>query len=117
VSFGASLYLHRIRIDRSQSAIAKAAGLSSGYLSEIENGRRQPPPPHTVRRLAAALQLNAASTAELGVLAEVDRMEALNSGRFPRRLRVVLARLHRTGENLPGDVIDAIAAQLDEVPM
>ena len=117
MSFGAALYLHRVRMDRSQSAIAKAAGLSAGYLSELENGRRQPPPPHTVRRLAAALQLSRQSAAELAVLAEVDRMEASNSGRFPQRLRVVLARLHRTGENLPGDVIEAIAAQLDEVPM
>jgi transcriptional regulator with XRE-family HTH domain len=116
-SFGAMVYQHRVRTNRSQLALAKAARLSAGYLSEIENGRRQPPPPHTVERLAAALQLQGVSAAELAVLAEAERMQASESRQLPHRLRVVLARLQRIGAHLPNEILDAIAAQIDEVPM
>lgn len=42
------------RKDRTQTEVAKAAGLVKSYLSDIECGRRFPPP-ETIKRIATAV--------------------------------------------------------------
>ena len=45
----------RINAGREQAEVAAAAGISAGYLSELENGTRNPSPP-VLARLAVALK-------------------------------------------------------------
>lgn len=47
--------LRQLRGDRSQGVVAAAAGISRGYLSELEQGWRPRPRERTLARLAAAL--------------------------------------------------------------
>lgn len=53
----------------SQSALAKAAGISPSYLNRIEKGDRNPPPADTILRIASALRLSPAETDQLLVAA------------------------------------------------
>lgn len=57
VAFGALLYTRRQTAQLTQSQAASAAGLSVSYYSEIENGKRMPPPRRTAIRLARAIGL------------------------------------------------------------
>ena len=65
-SFGA--VLRRLRKSRSltQEELAERAGISVKAVSALERGERQRPYPHTVRALAAALDLDDADRELLG---------------------------------------------------
>jgi transcriptional regulator with XRE-family HTH domain len=63
---GRAVQLRRVQLGRKRSQLAKRAELSYSYLSEIENGLKNPST-KALRQLAAALEL---SPAELIVLAE-----------------------------------------------
>lgn len=67
-SFGCELFKLRSRRGKTQIEIAALSQLNKGYYSQIENGRRPPPPQSTVQRIGAALDLDAA---ELGALCDV----------------------------------------------
>ena len=58
--FGALLRRHRLAAGLSQQELAERAGLSLRAVGDLERGVRQAPYPHTVRRLAEALGLDAA---------------------------------------------------------
>ncbi|GEM_PF-1217124 len=53
--FGAYLRALRRRAGISQEALAEEAGISSAYISQLESGQRNPPSPHVLRQMAAAL--------------------------------------------------------------
>lgn len=71
--FGALLFECRSRLRWSQASAARAAGISAGYLSELENRKRTPPPAATVRRIAAALRLAPAESSALLDAAQAER--------------------------------------------
>lgn len=50
----ARLRARRVAAGRQQADVAKAAGISAGYLCELERGTRNPSPP-MLKRLAEAL--------------------------------------------------------------
>lgn len=57
MQFGAALFALRTRNGISQVQLARTSNLSRAYVSTVENGRRRPPPPKTIERLADALDL------------------------------------------------------------
>lgn len=54
-AFGEYLKLLRERAGLSQETLADEAEISSAYVSQIETGRRNPPTPDVLRRMAAPL--------------------------------------------------------------
>lgn len=54
-AFGEYLKLLRERAALSQETLAEEAEISSAYVSQIETGRRNPPTPDVLRRMAAPL--------------------------------------------------------------
>jgi transcriptional regulator with XRE-family HTH domain len=53
--FGEYLKILRERAGISQETLAEESGISSAYVSQIETGRRNPPTPDVLRRMAAPL--------------------------------------------------------------
>ncbi len=53
--FGEYLKILRERAGLSQEALAEEAEISSAYVSQIETGRRNPPTPDVLRRMAPSL--------------------------------------------------------------
>lgn len=53
--FGEYLKMLRERVGLSQETLAEEADISSAYVSQIETGRRNPPTPDVLRRMAAPL--------------------------------------------------------------
>ena len=56
-AFGEYLKLLRERVDLSQEMLAEEAQISSAYISQIETGRRNPPTPDVLRRMAPSLNV------------------------------------------------------------
>ncbi|MCB0077490.1 MAG: helix-turn-helix domain-containing protein [Anaerolineales bacterium] len=56
-AFGEYLKLLRERVGLSQETLAEEAGISSAYISQIETGRRNPPTPDVLRRMAPSLNV------------------------------------------------------------
>ena len=54
---GILLASERVAQGLTVSSLAKRAGISSGYLSQVETGKRNPSPP-VIRRLSGALDVN-----------------------------------------------------------
>ena len=90
--FGEELYRARTRRGLSQAATAKASRLTRGYYSQLENSRRFPPPPLTLKRIAAALKLSPAEGEKLQSLAETERSQML---RLPREIPTTIANVLR----------------------
>jgi len=58
-SAGTLIRMHRDRAGLSQRQLAEAAGVTVSYVSDIENNRKQPSRPETIRALASALGVRA----------------------------------------------------------
>lgn len=71
--FGNRLRSVRTARARTQAEIARIAGMQPSYLSGVERGLRPAPAAHVVDKLAVALKLSAAETAELQEQASVER--------------------------------------------
>src|SRR5256885_12557041 len=63
--FGTRLRRLRERAGLTQEALAERAGISAKAVSALERGERRHPYPHTVRALAAALELSGSERAAL----------------------------------------------------
>lgn len=59
VTIGARIFQRRIELGLTQAELARAADISPGYLSAVENDRVSPPADDTCRRLANALRFDA----------------------------------------------------------
>jgi non-specific serine/threonine protein kinase len=68
-AFGVELRRYRERAGLTQEALAERAGLAASAIAALERGRRQHPYPHTVQRLADALDLTTADRARFEALA------------------------------------------------
>lgn len=96
--FPALLRRHRLARRLTQEALAERAGVSSRSVGEIERGRGRSPRPHTVERLATALEL-----------AGEERAEFVRVG----RAAAWASRANRPDERtsgLPGEPHDQVAA-------
>lgn len=79
--FGEYLKLVRERASLSQEALAEIANISSAYVSQLETGRRNPPMPDVLRRMAGPLNVPfTVLLVQAGHLAERDLQELLLRG-------------------------------------
>lgn len=114
LTFGQSLRQARERADLSQVALARRAGMTAPYLSLLESGRRRPPSPARVERLARGLSLDPTPWLELAALERSPapvrrRVEALDrerGGLGRARDRILTTTLFRVAHT-PG-LLDAV---------
>ncbi len=106
-SFGAALRQAREQAGLSQATLARRAGMTAPYLSLLESGRRRPPAPPRVERLAKGLAQDPAPWLELAALERTPapirrRVEALDRerGHLGRaRDRLLTTTLFRVARN------------------
>lgn len=106
-SFAQTLREARQRAGLSQAALGRRAGLTAPYISLLESGRRRPPSPPQVERLARALNLEPGpwleqASVERSPLAVRKRLEGLDRerGKVSRaRDRILTNTLFRFSQN------------------
>jgi len=111
--FGEELYRLRTAAGLRQAEVAQMASLTRGYYGQLENSKRIPPPPSTLRRIALALQLTVAQTQRLGGLASAERGYMLQlpdemPARIARVIRQITQRSHRLSTNAIGRLEDIL---------
>lgn len=107
-TFGSKIFLLRKQTGRSQSSMAEKAGLSNGYLADIENGRRPAPPRQTVLRIASALELSPEQCDRLLAIAEAERHAELHDAHLPSAVRALLISLRVAAPMLDDETVSAI---------
>ena len=115
--FGAAVYDARTRVGLSQGALASAAALSAGYLSELENCKRLAPPRATALRIAKALGLAAEEAARLVEVAGSERAARLHESHLPPRVRDLIAAIRVAAPLLPAEFVDLLRAKVEEATM
>ena len=111
LSFGEALYRLRQRQGLQQVAVARAARVSKGYYSSVENSKRFPPSLRTIQRIAKVLDLTRCEQADLEALAEHERGGADED--IPLPLLRLLARMRAGCYRLPASVLMQLNAELD----
>lgn len=113
-SFGLAVFTHRTALGITQAALAEAAGISSAYLSSIENERRPPPRDAVIQRLASALELDGAAAAHLKVLARAGRSRSLAHllPDAPEHIRQYLGEVWELREALSPEKIQQLRTEL-----
>ena len=114
-SFGELMYDHRTRLGVSQRNIARAAGMSESYLSELENCKRIAPPHATAMRIAEALKLSPVEANYFSGTAESERGAQLHDTHLPPQIQQLMAMLRVSGDRLPTEVLNLIKETLQEV--
>ena len=115
--FGAQLFQHRIRRGLSQEQVARLAGLSKSYLSEMENGKRLPPPRRTAIRIAQAMELAQPEADSLIAAAVYERGCAESDEELPTEVRQLIADIRSHAFQLPARVVLALHKKVREVVM
>lgn len=91
--FGDKIRTARKRKGLSLMVVSERAGISLSYLSQIENGRREPPDDKTIATLAVLLEID---ITELLKIAHQDKLRVelglLNLGPKKRELAITLQR-------------------------
>lgn len=113
-SFGELMYQHRTRLGVSQRNIARAAGMSESYLSELENCKRIAPPHSTAMRIAEALKLSPVEANFLSGIAESERGAQFHDRHLPPQIQQLMAMLRFSGDRLPADVLNLLKEKLQE---
>lgn len=116
-SFGEAVFTRRTRLGLSQAAVSCAARVASGYLSDIENGRRLAPPRATAMRIAGALQLGPEQVQQLVALAEAERAASTHDAHLAPGVRQLLAEIRSAAPQLHGEAVEHLRARLREVSM
>lgn len=118
-TFGAQLYARRTEKGLTQAIVAHRAGISAGYLSELENDRRQPPRPARAMRLAKALGL--AEDAALALLRSATAQRDVAARGEPHRSQLsrqvieLMADVASIGPFLSRRQLDSVRAHLAEL--
>lgn len=116
-SFGGLLFGYRMRDGVSQVDLAEKAGVSKGYLSGIENGRRLPPPRRTAARLARALRLPREETDRLVAAAVIGRGTERPDAELPTDVRLLITDLRVYAFRLPVRFVAALRRSVKEIVM
>ena len=77
ITFGALLRRYRLRAGLTHEALAERAEVSAAAIAALERGRRHHPYPHTVSRLAEALDLSSEERTAFGALASARGAHAI----------------------------------------
>jgi transcriptional regulator with XRE-family HTH domain len=96
---GEAIRIARVFQGMSQQDLAKAMGVSSGYLSQIESGAREPSQ-ETLRSAALALQVPTSALVFFSeqIQAAEGEGDAEARQRFGRKILDVLAKIERSAE-------------------
>lgn len=116
-TFGGLLFGYRMRDGVSQVALAEKAGVSKGYLSGIENGRRLPPPRRTAARLARALRLPREETDRLVAAAVIGRGTERPDAELPTDVRLLITDLRVYAFRLPVRFVASLRRSVKEIVM
>lgn len=116
-SFGALIYSCRKRLAWSQATAAEVAGISCGYLSELENCRRPAPPMRMVQRIARALNMTVSETRALVCLAQLERTQKSACLELPRDVRDLLDAIVIASPHLSPDLVRHLQSVLEEARM
>ncbi len=111
-TFGERLYAFRIARRLSQAVAARKAGLARGYLSQIENSKRNPPPIDTIKRISSGLQLSPLEESVLVELADVERSHRFT---LPSSVPTPIIRLMRRLTSLPNQLSPTSVAALQVI--
>ena len=116
-SFGEALFGARTRARLSQAALATKAGVAAGYMCDLENSRRPPPPRRTALRIASALHLASEQAEQLVALAEAERAASTLDAHLAPGVRKLLAEIRSAAPQLPREAVEDLRARLREVSM
>lgn len=115
-SFGALLFKLRERAFLSQRKLSVVVGLPASVISEIENGRRPPPPERYVHSIGRALKASASEQTALSDLAALERQSlGLRIGKAtPTHVAALLRDIASISHQLSPEQATTIRAQLLE---
>lgn len=113
-SFGELVYEYRTRLGVSQRKVARTAGLSEGYFSELENCKRIAPPHSTAMRIAEAMKLSPDEASYLSGIADSERGVQLHDAHLPPQIQNLMAMLRVSGDRLTADVLNFIKEKIQE---
>ena len=114
--FGALLFQLRERAFVSQRRLATVVGLPASMISEIENGRRPPPPGKYVLTIGRALKVSSSEQTALSDLAALERQSlGLKIGKAtPKHVASLLRDIAYMSHKLSPAQANNIRAQLLE---
>ena len=115
--FGRILYDRRAALGMTQGDVAARAGLSAGYVSEIENSKRLPPPRRTAVRLARVLALSAGEADRFVASAVLGRGSERPDEELPSEVRLLITDLRVYAFQLPARFVSALRKRVREVVM
>lgn len=115
--FGQMLFDRRAALGLTQGEVAARAGLSTGYLSEIENSKRLPPPRRTAVRLARVLELSMSETDRFVASAVLGRGSERPDEELPSEVRLLITDLRVYAFQLPSRFVSALRKRVREVVM
>lgn len=117
VPFGELVYERRVAMGLTQAELSKAASISTGYLSGLENGRRLPPPRRTAARIGKALQLDKRQSTFLVAAAVRERGSERPDEDLPSEVRLLISDLRIYAFKLPERFVNALRAKVKEAAM
>ena len=103
---GVLVELRRAR-GMSQKSLAILAGMDQSYVAGLESGRRPPPKPKQISRLAEALQATSNEKALLEKARTADQLAQLSSAESPRQ-RSLVAQLFLVASCLSASDINTL---------
>lgn len=115
--FGQLLYERRLALGLTQAALAVRAGMSVGYLSELENSKRLPPPRRTAVRLARAMELDRCASDRFIASAVLGRGSERPDAELPSEVRLLITELRVYAFQLPARFVSALHKRVREVVM
>lgn len=111
------VFQRRLRLGLPQAAVAAAASLSTGYYSEIENGKRPPPPRDTADRIAKALGLENTQVATLVAIAVAERAALRQDAGLSSDVRGLIFTIWKAAPHLSSELIAKIRLAIEECHM
>lgn len=113
--FGAMLYDIRQKKRMSIAQASTRIGISSGYLSELENCKRNVPRHQTVLKIATGLELSTSQQTKLIQLADVERSTDLFTKNLPAELRTLILSIRVHAPSLDLAATRSLHAHLESL--
>jgi transcriptional regulator with XRE-family HTH domain len=111
-AFAKSLGKMRLERGLTQAAVAAAAGLSEGYLSQIESANCVPPPRSTLLRILSALGIDDPYADELAILAAEARGLSSNDSDLPDHVQALIMEIRKHSADLDARCIQGMRARI-----
>ncbi len=113
-SLGKRLAEKRIEHGKTQAEIAGAAGISTSYFCEIENGKCIPPPRGRLSQLIDAIGFCDAEARELEKLAAEERGLSRNDADLPEDVQTLIRDIRKHANEMNPRFIRGLRAKIRE---